>query len=87
MFIGLLGFGIVCSAVTTVVAEGVSAALTWYHIRKAVPMLSPDKKTFRIDRRLLKTTLRYGSVTALQQACQPVGKLLIQGAVNPLAWT
>lgn len=59
-------------------------ALTWYHIRKAVPMLSPDKKTFRIDRRLLKTTLRYGSVTALQQACQPVGKLLIQGAVNPL---
>ncbi|WP_442876720.1 MATE family efflux transporter [Eisenbergiella porci] len=84
MFIGLLGFGIVCSAVTTVVAEGVSAALTWYHIRKAVPMLSPDKKTFRIDRRLLKTTLRYGSVTALQQACQPVGKLLIQGAVNPL---
>ena len=84
VFIGLLGFGIVCSAVTTVVAEGVSAALTWYHIRKAVPMLSPDKKTFRIDRRLLKTTLRYGSVTALQQACQPVGKLLIQGAVNPL---
>ena len=84
VFIGQLGFGIVCSAVTTVVAEGVSAALTWYHIRKAVPMLSPDKKTFRIDRRLLKTTLRYGSVTALQQACQPVGKLLIQGAVNPL---
>ncbi|WP_455619028.1 MATE family efflux transporter [Eisenbergiella sp.] len=84
VFIGLLGFGIVCSAVTTVVAEGVSAALTWYHIRKKVPMLSPDKGAFRIDRRLLKTTLRYGSVTALQQACQPVGKLLIQGAVNPL---
>lgn len=84
IFIGLLGFGIVCSAVTTVVAEGVSATLTWYHIRKKVPMLSPDKGDFRIDRRLLKTTLRYGSVTALQQACQPVGKLLIQGAVNPL---
>ncbi|MCD7907768.1 MAG: MATE family efflux transporter, partial [Clostridium sp.] len=33
---------------------------------------------------LLRQTLRYGSVTALQQSCQPIGKLLIQGAINPL---
>ena len=32
----------------------------------------------------LKLTLQQGSVTALQQACQPVGKLLIQGCVNGL---
>ena len=37
-----------------------------------------------MDRLLLRQTLRYGSVTALQQSCQPVGKLLIQGAINPL---
>ena len=36
-----------------------------------------------MDRQLLRQTLRYGSVTALQQSCQPIGKLLIQGAVNP----
>ena len=29
-------------------------------------------------------TLRHGSVTALQQATQPIGKLLIQGMVNEL---
>ena len=32
----------------------------------------------------MKLTLQQGSVTALQQACQPVGKLLIQGCVNGL---
>lgn len=84
IFIGGLGFGIVCSAVTTVAAESVSAVLTWIYIKKRVPLLHPDKENFRIDPALLKKTLRYGGVTALQQACQPIGKLLIQGAVNPL---
>lgn len=37
-----------------------------------------------MDMGLLKTTLQYGTVTALQQSCQPVGKLLIQGSVNTL---
>ena len=32
VFIGMLGFGIVCSATTTVVAEGVSAALAAWHV-------------------------------------------------------
>ena len=47
-------------------------------------MLQLRKGEFTMDRQLLRQTLRYGSVTALQQSCQPIGKLLIQGAVNPL---
>ena len=84
IFIGGLGFGIVCSAVTTVAAEAASAALSFWHIYRRVPLLRLHRNEWRINRSLLKQTLRYGSVTALQQACQPVGKLLIQGAVNPL---
>ena len=84
VFIGGLGFGIVCSAVTTVVAEAASAGLSIWHIYRRVPLLSLRRGEWRISRSLLSQTLRYGSVTALQQACQPVGKLLIQGAVNPL---
>ena len=37
-----------------------------------------------MDRSLLKKTLRFGSATALQQSVQPIAKVLIQGAVNPL---
>ena len=82
--IGYMGFGIACSAVTTTAAQAVSALLCFVYIRARVPLLSLKVSEIKMDRSLLKTTLSYGSVTALQQACQPVGKLLIQSAVNTL---
>lgn len=84
IFIGLLGFGIVCSATTTVIAEAVSAGLSIWYVYRKIPYLQLRRGEFCIDRELLKTTLQYGSVTALQQSCQPIGKLLIQGSVNML---
>ena len=84
IFIGGLGFGIVCSAVTTVVAEAASAVLCIIYVYRKIPMLQLRRGEFTMDRQLLRQTLRYGSITALQQSCQPIGKLLIQGAVNPL---
>lgn len=84
IFIGILGFGIVCSATTTVIAEAISALLCILYVYQRIPTLQVQKHEFRIDRTLLKKTLGYGSITALQQSCQPIGKLLIQGAVNPL---
>ena len=82
ILIGALGFGIICSAVTTVVAQAVSAILCLAYIEMRMPLLRI--RGIAIDRELLGKTLSYGSVTALQQACQPVGKLLIQSAVNTL---
>ena len=84
IFIGGLGFGIVCSAVTTVIAEAASALLCIVYVYRKIPMLQLRRGEFAVDGGLLKKTLRYGSITALQQSCQPIGKLLIQGAVNPL---
>lgn len=84
IFIGALGFGIICSAVTTVVAEGGSAVLAGVYLWKRVPALCPARREWRIDPGLLGRTLQYGGVTALQQAVQPIGKVLIQGQVNAL---
>ena len=84
IFIGWLGFGIVCSATTTVIAEAASALLCIGYVYRKIPMLQLRWGEFRMDAGLLRQTLRYGSVTALQQSCQPIGKLLIQGAINPL---
>lgn len=84
VLIGGLGFGIVCSAVTTVVAEAASAIMAgWYMVRR-VPQLCPGRGQWRIRRSLLGPILQYGAVTALQQAVQPVCKVLIQGQVNAL---
>lgn len=84
IFLGMWGLGIICSAVTTVFAEAVSACLAlWYMVRK-VPQLLPQKAQWKTEIALLRQILRYGIPTALQQAIQPVGKVLIQGQVNAL---
>lgn len=84
IFLGLLGFGILCSAVTTVFAEGVSAALAVWYMGKRTPELIPQRAQWRLDRDITRKLLLYGGPTALQQAIQPVCKVLIQGQVNAL---
>ena len=82
VLIGGLHFGIVCSAFTTVLAQAVSAVCCAAYVKKRAPLLHVPAGELHADRALLSQTLRYGGITALQQACQPIGNLLIQGAVN-----
>lgn len=84
IFLGWLHFGIVCSAVTTVVAEAVCAGLGLFYMLRHVPELCPRRTQWRLEPALLKQILRYGGPTALQQTIQPVCKVLIQGRVNTL---
>ena len=84
IFIGILRFGIICSATTTVIAEAVSAVLVIAYLKKKIPELCPGKEEWVIDSALLKKTLQFGGVAALQQSVQPIGKILIQGQVNAL---
>ena len=84
VFLGFLGFGIICSAATTVIAEAASALLAAGYMARRVPALTPKKEDWKINRPLLKQILLYGGPTALQQAIQPVCKVLIQGQVNAL---
>lgn len=84
ILIGGFGLGIICSASTTVAAQALSAIMAAIYISKKVPEICPSKNEWRIDKELLKRTIAYGGVTALQQSVQPIGKLLIQGQVNML---
>ena len=84
ILIGYFHLGIICSATTTVIAEATSAILCIIYVYRKIPLLQLGPHEFTMDRGLLKRTIQYGSITALQQACQPVGKLLIQGAVNTM---
>lgn len=84
ILIGVLHFGIVCSACTTVLAQALSAIWCAAYIYRRAPLLTFSRKEMRMDRELLRQTLQYGGITALQQACQPVGNLFIQGAVNTM---
>lgn len=84
IFLGLLGFGIICSATTTVVAEIVSVILAFWWMRTRNREICPGRNDMVIKKKVVLSILKYGGPTALQQAIQPIGKLFIQGAVNNL---
>ena len=77
-----LRWGVVCAGVATVAAEGISALLFARHIYRKIPLLHLGLRELKIDRRLLGETVSSGAITALQQACQPIGKALIQSVMN-----
>lgn len=84
LFLGILKFGILCSAMTTVFAEALCAILALRYMVRQVPALCPEKSQWKLDVQLLRQILHYGGPTALQQAIQPICKVLIQGQVNAL---
>lgn len=77
-----LRWGVVGAGVATVAAEGISALLCARHIYRKIPLLHLGLRELKIDRRLLGETISSGAITALQQACQPIGKALIQSVMN-----
>ncbi len=79
-----LNMGVVGTAIGTVIAEASSVVLCIVYVYKKIPLLKLEKSDMNLDKYLLKKTLQQGSITALQQSCQPIGKLLIQGVINPL---
>jgi len=82
LFVAGLRWGVTGAGMATVIAQGMSAVLCFAHMQRRVPLLRLGWADMRIDRALLKETLKSGSITALQQACQPVGKVLIQSVIN-----
>lgn len=77
-----LRWGVVGAGVATVAAEGISALLCARHIYRKIQLLHLGLRELKIDRRLLGETVSSGAITALQQACQPIGKALIQSVMN-----
>ena len=82
VFVWGLGWGAAGAGIATVIASAMSAVCCFAHIQRRIPLLRLERRDLCIDRALLRETLALGSVTALQQACQPVGKVLIQSVIN-----
>ena len=81
-FVWGLHWGVMGAAVATVIAQITSALLCAAHIYRKVPVLQLKPEDLRIDRELLGKTVASGGITALQQSCQPIGKVFIQSVIN-----
>ena len=84
LFVAGLHMGVVGAGLATVIAEAVSAVLCVIYVYFRVPMLHLKREHFKPDKRLIWMTVQYGGMSSLQQCSQPLGKLLIQGAINTL---
>ena len=82
VLVAKFGYGVIGAAVSTVIAEAFSGLFCIVYVYRNVPYLHLKKEDFIIDKVLLWQTLKSGMASALQQACQPVGKLFIQSTIN-----
>lgn len=82
LLIGGLRLGVAGAAWATTASEAFSMVLSIVWIEKKIPLLSLSRGEYTVDKGLLAETMKSGFLTALQQAAQPIGKVLIQSAVN-----
>lgn len=83
IFVVFFKLGVAGSAIATVIAQGVSSLLCIAYIYMKIPLIKLKKEEYIIDKPLLRRTIQYSWVSALQQTCLYIGKLLVQGVVNP----
>lgn len=84
LFVVVFKMGVMGAGIATVISQFVSCTLCITYVYIKVPILRFKKSEIVLDKSLLKDTINYSWVTALQQTCLYVGKLLIQGSVNRL---
>lgn len=84
IFIVGFNMGVAGAAIATIIAEMLSCIFCIVYVYKKVPLLRFSRKDIILDKELLKVTISYSWVTAMQQTCLHIGKVLVQGAVNPL---
>ena len=82
LLVAVIPLGVAGAAIATVISQAAAALGCLHHIMNKTPQLQLRRGDWKVDRALLKQTLKIGSLTALQQAAQPIGKVCIQGVIN-----
>lgn len=83
VFIAVFKFGVAGSAIATVIAQGISSLLCILYVYIKIPLIRLKWGELVIDKPLLKRTIQYSWISGLQQTFLYIGRLLVQGVVNP----
>lgn len=82
IFVIWFSMGVMGCAISTVASEALSCLLCWIYIKRRIPLLNLGKDWLVFDKGLLRETLQYGFVSAMQQSTVQLGKVGMQGIVN-----
>ena len=83
-FVQVLNWGSNGCALSTVLSEGMCCLLCALYVRWKVPVLQLGRRWFVFDGKLLRKTVSYGWVSAMQQATVQLGKIAVQAIVNTM---
>ena len=83
LFVAVFRWGVPGAAGATILAQGISAALTWVYIRVRVPQFQRTKGSPLVSREMLRAMVRFGLPMALQQGSISMGHILLQWLINP----
>lgn len=81
-FIIVLKLGVVGAAIATVIAQGIASLLCIIYVNRNYPLLAFHKKKLIFRPSLIKSTINYSWITAMQQTFLYIGRLLIQSVIN-----
>lgn len=84
VFVVVLEMGVAGAALATALAMIFSGVLCTAYVWLRIPLLRPGWAQLRPKTALLRRTVGYSWVTAMQQAALYIGKLLVQSCVNTL---
>ncbi|WP_312642550.1 MATE family efflux transporter [Hydrogenoanaerobacterium sp.] len=82
-FIQSLHTGVEGAAIATVISQAVSSILCILYVYRKIPLLALKRREFIFQKSILVKTINYSWISAVQQTFLYVGRLLVQGAVNP----
>jgi len=84
LFVVTFDMGITGCAISTVICEALSCLLCWIYILRRIPLLNMGKEWLHFEWLMLKKTVQFGAVSAIQQSTVQLGIVGVQGLVNSL---
>lgn len=82
VFVCILDKGVEGAGIATIIAEGLSAVLTYFYIQKYVPQLR-TYGNYGFSKEVFLKTFKLGLPIGLQQASISLGHVFMQGIINP----
>ena len=82
--VGKCHLGVPGAAIATIISQAVSALALFLYIWLKVPLLRLGLRDLKLKTSMLKKTIDFSSISAVQQTVLYVGRLLVQSGVNAL---
>lgn len=82
--VGKCHLGVPGAAIATIISQAVSALALFLYIWLKVPLLRLGLRDLKLKTSMLKKTIDFSSISAVQQTVLYIGRLLVQSGVNAL---